>query len=463
MNKIKTSLGVLSVILVAVILTSTSCKKAIDINSVGYVISDSAIRTEADLTALINSGYFALAADDYYGGSYQIFNELLGDHIAGTTLDGNYLAVYNRATTIFNEDVSRLYSQISKGIYQANLVLDHIDLASAANKNALTGQAKFMRGLCFFDLVRMYAQPYTAAGAASQAGIPLRLSGERQTVSRQTVGEVYTQIVKDLKEAEAALPSTNGVYASKWSAKAILAKVYFQMNDYANSYLYANDVITNGGFIFNSTYGPRYSPGGSTETIFGLVYEANNTSGRFQRLRNSYNTLGAALPALRLTNTFYTNATAMATDARKPWYSTKNGFYLLGKFDSASMKLPVIHLTELKLIRAEAAAESGSNLTVAITDMNDIIKRAYGTASVLILPPSATAAMIKDAARKERELELVGEGNWVQELKRRGAKGEPVSIRGSSYNCQGLIFPFPTNEVNYSAPAFIQNPAGGCN
>ena len=95
--------------------------------------------------------------------------------------------------------------------------------------------------------------------------------------------------------------------------------------------------------------------------------------------------------------------------------------------------------------------------------MNDIVTRAYGAGSIFALPTTANAAAIKDAARRERELELVGEGNWVQELKRRGAKGETVTIRGAAYNCPGLIFPFPTNEVNYNAPDFIQNPVGGCN
>src|SRR5882672_8140648 len=113
MNKIKIPLSIFSFLLAAVMFTSTSCKKAIELDSVGYVTSDSAIRTEADLNALINSGYFAFAADDYYGGSYQVFNELLADHIAGTTLDGNYLAAYSRGVTIFNSDVSNMYAQIS--------------------------------------------------------------------------------------------------------------------------------------------------------------------------------------------------------------------------------------------------------------------------------------------------------------------------------------------------------------
>lgn len=441
----------------------SSCKKKIELDEIGGFTSETAILTDADIAALLNSSYFALATDDYYGGSYQVYSELLADHIDGSNLGGNNLGMYTRNTNIFNGDNSSFYAQMSKIVFQSNLTLDNIDKATASNKPLFEGGAKFLRALANFDMVRMYAQPYTSAGAATQAGIPMRLNSIRQPVARSTVGEVYAQIIKDLKDAETMLPATNGVYATKWAAKALLAKVYFQMNEFTNAYTYSNDVITNGGFQSDTSYRQRYSNGRSKEIIFGLVYETNNTQGRFQRLRGNYNTTNAGLPNLRLTNNFYQRATSNSADKRAGWYVVKNTFPLLNKFDSASITLPVLHLTEMRLIRAESAAETNQNLSVAIADINFIINRAYGPASSLLLPTSATAAAIIAAVRRERELELVGEGNRLHELKRRGAKGETVSIRGSAYNCNGLIFPFPNNEVIYSAPLLIQNPIGGCN
>ena len=314
MKKNKFFIGLPAVILLYVFITNTSCKKAIEIEPVGYVTADSAIRTESDLNALLNSGYFALAADDYYGGSYQIYSDLLADHIDGSTLDGDYLATYNRAVTIFVAGVSSMYGQINKPIYQANLVLDHIDLASAASKNTLIGQAKFMRGIAMFDLVRIFAQPYTTAGAATTPGIPVRLNSQRQKVVRSSVADVYKQIISDLKTADTLLPISNGVYATKYTAEALLAKVYFQMNDFANAYLYANLVIQNSAVVLDPNYGKRYSPAGTIESLFTLIYEANNTQGRFQRLHGGYNTLNSSLPGLKLTSAFYSKATANTTD-----------------------------------------------------------------------------------------------------------------------------------------------------
>ncbi len=456
---LKTISGLL--VIISFTFLNTGCKKAIEVNEIGGTSASTILRNDADIAALLNSAYFAMAHDDYYGGSYQVYNELLADHLDGTTLGGNYLGIYTRNTNIFNGDNSSFYAQIYKIVFQANLTLDNLNLADAGNKTKYEGHAKFLRALAFFDLVRMYAQPYSA-NASTLPGIPLRLNSTRQQVQRSTVAEVYQQIINDLKEAETKLPGVNGVYATNWAAKALLAKVYFQMNDFVNALQYADDVIENGPYDFDSEILNRFSSEGSSEIIFGLVTEASNPQGRFQRLRGNYNTLNASLPTLRLTSSFYNRAIANPTDVRREWYSTTNGFYLLGKFDSASIIMPVIHLTELLLIRAESAAENATNLMGAIMDLNLIIDRAYGAGSSLMLPNNANATEIIQAARRERELELVGEGNRLQELKRIGAKGENVTIRGSVYNCPGLILPFPNNEVIYS-PLMVQNPIGGCN
>ena len=461
MKHIKLSLSILALGMVVLTASTSSCKKQLEVDAVGYVSQDSAIRNETDLLNLINSGYFAFADGNYYGGNYQVYSELLADHLDGSALGGDYQGVYTRNANIFNTGVSDLYAQMNKPVFQANSALDFINLASAANKNSIEGQAKFMRAMAQFDLVRLFAQPYKAATAASEPGIPLRLTSARKQYQRSSVAEVYAQIIADLKDAEAKLPPTNGVYATKWSAKALLAQVYFQMNDFPNAYLYSNDVLTNGGFPLDANYSKRISSTGTPEAMLQFVYETNNTQGRFQNLRNAFLSNGSALPALRLTQDFYTKATSVSSDNRKPWYHVVNGFYLLGKFDTASFKLPVLYTTQMKLIRAESAAETNTNLAQAITDMNDILRRAYGPTSPLLLSTGASAGLIKDAARRERELELVGEGNRVQELKRIGAKGETITIRGSVYNCPGMVLPFPTNEVNYNG--FLQNPTGGCN
>jgi hypothetical protein len=116
-------------------------------------------------------------------------------------------------------------------------------------------------------------------------------------------------------------------------------------------------------------------------------------------------------------------------------------------------------LTELKLMRAESYAINNVNLAQAIQDVNDIRDRAYG-AGVNPLPGTANSADIIQAVRFERRIEMFAEGNRTQDLKRQGAFGEAIVIRGAPWNCDGMVLQFPISE---KSDVFVLNPQGGCN
>ena len=440
----------------------SSCKKAVEIDPINVITKDSALQTEADFLALLNSTYTVLAANSYWGGRWQTVNELLADHIAQSDgLSGDYLAIYRRSVDIFNVNISGLYRQPWFAVARANSVLENLNRLTGPNRNRAEGEARFIKAISHFDIVRLWGQPFAPGGPNTQPGIPVKDTSAPTAVERKSVGEVYAKVIADLKAAENLLPDANGVYPTKWSAKALLARVYFQMNDFTNAYNYANQVITSGKFTFDADYKKRFSAAGTPEAIFQLIYETNNPTGRFGELRDPFRTNRAALPALRVSTYLAQKAMANPTDKRRAWYKTVGPDVLTTKYDSLSFKVPVLHLTEMKLIRAESAAETNSNLNVGIQDVNDIITRAYGAGSALLLTGTATAATLRDAVRRERELEMVFEGDRVQQLKRMGAKGESVTIRNAPWDCNGLIFVFPTNEV-FQNPGFQQNPTGGC-
>lgn len=441
----------------------TGCKKSIDVSIPGGLLTkDSVIKTEADLSAVLNSTYTALGSDNYWGGRFQVLNELMADELSGTDLSGQFASLYNRNSSIFGDYHVALYSEAYVVILRANTLLENLDKASSTtSRNRFEGEAKFLRALCHFDVVRLFAQPYVKGGANSQPGIPLRLKSEPTPVVRNTVGEVYAQIISDLRAADTLLPATNPPYPNKWAAKALLARVYFQMNDFANAYLYSNQVISNASFVFETDLAKRFSKDGSRESVFEMIYETNNPQGRFNELRNQFSFVKTtpSIPTMRMTADFYTRATG-TNDRRKAWYKVNSGFNICTKYDSLVFKLPVIHLTELKLIRAESAAETGANLNVGIQDINDIINRAYSAAAPVV-SGGASAAQLRDAVRRERELEMAFEGDRLQELKRRGGNGESITIRNAPWNCNGLALVFPSSEVNVN-PGFQQNLSGGC-
>ena len=124
--------------------------------------------------------------------------------------------------------------------------------------------------------------------------------------------------------------------------------------------------------------------------------------------------------------------------------------------------MPLLHITELKLIRAESAVELNQNIPVAISDINDITTRAYD-GFLAPLDGTATLPVIKARIRTERKLEMVYEScDRLQEIKRIGAKGEvSVSHDNAPWDCNGMALQFPASEFNVNAN-FAPNPTGGC-
>ena len=184
----------------------------------------------------------------------------------------------------------------------------------------------------------------------------------------------------------------------------------------------------------------------------------------FRRLWSTLIGAPVGIPGFAFTDQDYNIATARSADLRKAWYSNtlQAGFNVLTKYNKNFFDLPLVHLTEIKLIRAESGAETGGgNLTIAIADINQLMTRAYG-GTAFNLPLASSAALVISTTRFERELEMVGEGNRTQEIKRIGARnGINIDRRNSVWNCPGFILQFPKAEKDANL-SFILNPEGGC-
>ncbi|AHM63312.1 RagB/SusD domain-containing protein [Flammeovirgaceae bacterium 311] len=450
----------------ALLAGTTACEPDLTVPLRGEITDEQALSDPAALRKTLNGIYQLLGNDRTYGGRFQIANDLLGDDINGSSLTGDYGSVYTRTTTIFGDVKNQLYSEPYIAIYRANVVLENLQVVTNQQERAiLEGEAKFLRAISHFAVARLFAQPYVSGQANTQPGIPIRTSTESSAAVRASVGEVYEQIISDLQDAADLLPAQNAPFATEWAAKGVLARVYFQMNDFQNAYTYANDVIENSQFEFNPSseeFLLRFSQEESSESILSIVNDERNTNIGAE-FRNQYRS-DVAIPNLRVAPALFNLASANSADARNAWYDNETypGNIVLTKFNRDFFSVPLVHITELKLIRAESAAELNQNLEVAIADINDIIRRAYGENSTRLLPDNAAAAVIKQRVREERRLELVGEGDRGQELKRRGALGENIVVRGAPYDCPGAVLQFPQGEIANS-PGFVKNIESGCN
>lgn len=450
------------IILIGIFFTSCESLLVIDPVDEGVILESDAIQTKQDLQELLNAAYDVV--NGFYGGRFQRTSELLADNVV--VRDGitdEMVNIYKRYTTGYFTD-NESYEQAYICILRANLVLENIENVSGMNTEdaaRFEGEAKFLRSIAHFAAVRLFAQPYGFTANNDHPGIMIKTNSKIELRARNTVAEVYQQIIADLTEAENLLPADNSdfVYATNWAAKAALAQVYFQMHDYDNAFLKANEVVNSGAFTFVSNFSAYNLD--TSESIFKLVSDevsGKRVGGDFSVYRSD----GTNIPNIRVAPDVYKNVIkAGAGDLRvSAWYQVfnpgaANEFIAFTKFNNEFPVVPVLRLTELKLLRAEAAMlKSSVDKTTAIADINDIRERAYNGASRNLLETATTEAVL-NAARTERRLELMGEGYQLQDLKRRGATGEDIIIRGVKWDYVGLVIQFGASEAN---ELFIANP-----
>ena len=136
-------------------------------------------------------------------------------------------------------------------IMGCNTIIDYMDKVSGEEKtkNNLMGQALVLRAYYYLLLVNYYGLPYNYGDPTQNLGVPLKLEMAVSDgfMERNTVSEVYEQIVKDLEngikllnenEMDMSLYKINAL-----AGEAILSRVYLYMEDWDNVLKYANMVL----------------------------------------------------------------------------------------------------------------------------------------------------------------------------------------------------------------------------
>lgn len=246
----------------AVALSSTGCDDFLEMNSSTDVNDNVAISNTANLDKVLIGTYKGL----FMGGNVESSDRGL----AGLTGMMSYYdcggvdmtSLYGMGTSehqcyTFADGRSQASGGYTKGVWtqyydhinRCNIVLDALENATGttAEKNIISGQAKAIRAISYFQLILNYQQTY--AIAKDKRGVILRLhANDEDSMPFSTVAEVYAQIVKDLEDAKTEL----GEYApgNLWRittevACAWLARVYQVKGDWANALTNANAAYKN--------------------------------------------------------------------------------------------------------------------------------------------------------------------------------------------------------------------------
>lgn len=215
------------IVIILIALSTLSCSDFINEEVFTSATPDKFYKNEKELTSAVNAAYNSFQTADYYDN--QIF--MVAD-ASTDMLDTPWKNVYDVFSTDAGNDI---YKIIWEATWKANNAVNAViekgpsAVMDEELKSRLIGEAKFLRALNYFNLVRMYGRVPLVLNFITDVNSDIY----PKTVPLDTI---YTQIIKDLKDAEVVLPwkydAANIGRASKGAAKSLLGKVYLTYAGY---------------------------------------------------------------------------------------------------------------------------------------------------------------------------------------------------------------------------------------
>lgn len=496
-----------------------SCKDFLAENPESLISEDQYYKTQTDAINAVNAIYFLLNAG---GNTVQTpYNTLFntGMNFAGddedpgpgaTNPDVRSLAVLAHSST--NLRVYELWQQHYAAVKKANVALEKIPAIDfdAKLKSRLIGEAKFLRALYYFNLVRLYGD------------VPLITEYQKfvkasdYEIAKSPSAAVYAQIEKDLKEASDALPvsyaSPDAGRATQGAAKTLLAKVYLTKaslplnvtQHYQDAVTKIEEVLSPAdggtgtyGYDLFSNYADAFLPAtkNGKEHIFSAQFKSNSLGqGNNQNPRSiltgipgltggyadmvRFYTVGTDKffsvyklykPAdKRKGVTFVTNFTsptngkkyglpiantAVANDSTPFFNKTWDPNSLTTTSESAA-NVAIIRYAEALLIHSEAENEVNGPTAKAYKSINKVRNRA----GLPNLTEGLTKDQFRDSVYLDRRLELVFEyQRWFDLIRQKDATGKSTFIANlqkvgkNNAADKHRLYPIPQSEIDNNA------------
>ena len=273
-------------IIIVALLALGSCKKFLTEDPRSIQTPENAYTTPEDWQKTLNAAYGAMQRL-FVGKQTITLGEFGTDEVEPYDLGWaaySELKMYtfNAAHPFFQDHYRVCY----EGVKRSNAVIDMpAGVVDASTRDLMVAQAKFLRAVYYFDLVKMYG------------GVPLwiksSIDGEIMK-PRSTADEVYQLIVQDMKDAEAVLPPTWNNAADKgrattYAASAFLARIYLQWGKPAEALPYCNKL--NGKFHLYNNLKDIFDPKNKNaeyENIFEVQFRHSGSWGLEGSIQHSY-------------------------------------------------------------------------------------------------------------------------------------------------------------------------------
>jgi hypothetical protein len=430
------------------IMVMAGCSNQLDVNPAQQVDTSDALKTSGDVEATLVGAYSNLGSINLYGGGMLLYPDLLASY-----KDINFFGTFQGLTQISNKEIpinntfiSDLWTDAYAAINTTNEVLNSLSIVSSVDRDRVEGEAKFIRGALYFELVKVFGRSWNDGDPTKNPGVPIILKPTQSSSdamthpARNTVSDVYAQVIQDLKDAESLLPTPENVayyYATTGAATAMLSRVYLAKGDYANARDAANTVITSGVYKLMTNFADEFPYLGRGARIFNTTEDIFAQQVSEQNGTNYLNNFYAASDRggrgdIEMDSTYL--AHYEEGDDRFNLFYDDGGSIRTAKFDNQFGNIKIIRLAEMYLTRAEANYNLHTSVgATPVADINVIRGRAK-------LPHLTVVTL--DQILFERYIELSFEGQWLIDYKR-----NKESVGDIPFDDPTLIFPIPQRET----------------
>ncbi|WP_443936808.1 RagB/SusD family nutrient uptake outer membrane protein [Pedobacter sp. MW01-1-1] len=484
MKNIKTILAAT----LAVLVTASSCKKDfLDRAPISQMNGNNFYKTAEDMKNALAAAYGGLQYGGLYYSSMHIIGDLRSDNteITNPNAGSDLVAIDNFQNLATTSISSTTWAGNYQAIQSVNIVIEKIEAVSmdATLKARYSAEAKFLRGLMYFNLVRIF-------GDVPLVTKVINNPEEGYEYGRNPSAEVYAQIITDLSEAENILPyeftGADIGRATKGAAQALLGKVYLTQKRWDLAATQLKKVIDNvalNKYQLLPTYAGVFGIANENnrESIFEVQFK-KGSSGEGSPYTNQFapigsgtavvaigNPLGQNIPTENMNNAYEANDARKAVSMRNSYVlgaNTVQHNYIVKYLGVPAANLDsdnnwiVLRYADVLLMYAEALNEQGYLADgPAFTYLNQIRNRA-GLGSKTSNNANLALRIVDQAAfrlaiEQERRVELAFEGHRWFDLVRTG-RAQAV-MGGKGMQSHHDLFPIPQSQIDINPSKIKQN------
>ena len=483
--------------LIALAVIITSCDSFLEEEPKTFLNPDSYYQNENQVLAAVN-GVYTFVDDimdsDIEPGSHSfVFMEFM--HGYGERMRGSGTQDLVQANSLLiaenNGYVQRFWETAYKAIENCNSIIEGIEgmaegTISETRKNQYLGEAYFLRGYFYFNLVRLYGP------------VPLKLASTKDVsntaIELSPIEAVYTQIDADMAKAGELMKDLDWTNTSgrvtKGTVKSMHAKVLLTMAGYplqkgteyyTRAYNMAKEVYSSGKFRLFDTYGELRTVENSGEIIWSVQREADNAGNPLHSALLAYPAPAKSVSAsaayggaVTVTKMFFDTYPEgdKRTEEREFYYSKQFALDGSGEVDlgrlyiykywdqnaavsgKSGANFTLLRYADVLLMMAEAKAQADGGTT---TDA-DAITAYYQVRSRALPQEVRPTSITVDKVLQERFWELAFENQtWFDMVRTRKAlhavTGQMVNLIGyqtpshiAPFTEASLLLPYPIRE-----------------